>query len=246
MIRLYTIFLAFILTATAVCQTPTISDNFATGLDTTKWFIQHGEVPNNKAGVNWGMFEPGQVDFTQGMLRLSVEQELQGKKVISHSGEVISTQTYGYGTYTFVMRMGSTAATHDTPGRIVSGSVSSAFLFWGDSITEIDIEYLGSKPNSLFFTTWVDRQHHNTIEAHVGAGVATSMHPYILVWKPGIVQWFLDGKLVATSTKYVPSHPATIRLNHWGTHGNWGGLATPNLNRYMYVKSVTYTPLEKK
>jgi len=43
------------------------------------------------------------------------------------------------------------------------------------------------------------------------------------------------------------AHPATIRINHWGTHNvGWGGLATPNVNRYMFVKSVSFTPWSGK
>lgn len=236
-----------VLAGIASAQTPNLTDNFQAGkVDTSKWFIQHGDGPDNKPGVRWGGFTPDQVDLSQGMLRLGMAQSKEGSKVVSHDGEIISNQLYGYGTYTFVMRMASTSATHDGAGKVLSGDCSSAFLLWGNSLTEIDIEYLGSKPNSLYFTTWIDRNHKNTIEAHPG-NVADGMHKYDIVWKPGIVQWYLDGKLVATSTKFVPTHPATIRLNHWGTHNvGWGGLASPNTTRYFYIKSVTFVPLGSK
>ena len=162
-------FLAIAIATFGVAQTAPLSDAFDKGnLDTTKWFAQHGDAPDNKTGNRYGAFQPDQLDFSQGMLRLAVSQHLEGQKVVSRSSEVISNQMYGFGTYTFVMRMASTSAAHDTQGQVVSGSCSAAFLLWQNSKTEIDIEYLGSKPNSLFFTTWTDRNHKNTIEAHLG------------------------------------------------------------------------------
>jgi endo-1,3-1,4-beta-glycanase ExoK len=223
--------------------TPTFSDSFNKGsLDTALWFAQHGDAPGNKPGVNYGSFQPDQVDLSQGMLRLAVSQTINGK-VISRDGEVISNQLFGYGIYTFVMRMASTAATHDAPGQVVSGDCSAAFIFFGNSDTEIDIEYLGDKPNSIFLSNWIDRQHKVTTEVHTG-NLANGFHKYDIVWTANSVQWFLDGKLICTHTKYVPTKPATIRLNHWGTNNlGWGGMATPNVNRYFYVKQATFTPL---
>jgi endo-1,3-1,4-beta-glycanase ExoK len=231
------------LLSVASAQTPALSDNFAAGkLDTSTWFAQHGDAPDNKHGNRWGAFEPEQLDFSQGMLRLGISQTNQNGIITSRSSEIITNGLYGYGTYTFVMRMASTSPTHDSAGQTKSGGCSAAFLFWGNSDTEIDIEYLGDKPNSLYFTTWQGRSRKNTIVKSVG-NISQGMHKFDIVWKPGIVQWYLDGKLVATSTKFVPSHPAQIRINHWGTHNpGWGGFATLNVNRYMYVKSVSFTP----
>lgn len=240
-------FVPLALLATPVFSQTAFVDKFDRGnLNPNLWFAQHGDAPDNKPGNRYGAFEPDQLDFSQGMIRLALSQTFQGPKAVSRSSEIISQGLYSYGTYTFVMRMASTSPTHNGMGTVVSGGCSAAFLLWKNSLTEIDIEYLGNKPNSLFFTTWIDRKHKNTIEAHVG-NVAGGMHKYDIVWKPGIVQWYLDSKLVATSTKFVPTHPATIRINHWGTHNPaWGGLATANTNRYMYVKSASFTPWETK
>lgn len=231
-----------LLTTTSFSQTA-FTDKFDAGqLNTNLWFAQHGDAPDNKPGVRYGAFEPDQLDFSQGMIRLAVSQTFQGTKAISRSSEIISQGLYGYGTYTFVMRMASTSPTHAGVGRVVSGSCSAAFLLWENSRTEIDIEYLGNKPNSLFFTTWIDRDHKNTIEVHTG-NVARGMHKYAIVWKPGIVQWYLDGRLVARSTRFVPRHPASIRINHWGTDNpGWGGFATANISRYLYVKLASFAP----
>jgi beta-glucanase (GH16 family) len=238
---------ALVLLATAAFSQTAFTDKFDAGqLNHDIWFAQHGDAPDNKPGNRYGAFEPDQLDFSQGMIRLAVSQTFQGPKAVSRSSEIISQGLYGYGTYTFVMRMASTSPTHDGAAKVVSGSCSAAFLLWKNSLTEIDIEYLGNQPNSLFFSSWIDRNHKNTIEAHVG-NVAEGMHKYDIVWKPGMVQWYLDGKLVATSTKFVPTHPATIRINHWGTHNpGWGGLATASTNRYMYVKSASFAPWEAK
>jgi hypothetical protein len=49
---------------------------------------------------------------------------------------------------------------------------------------------------------------------------------------------------VATHTRNVPSTPAHIMISHWGTNNDkWGGPATLNVPRYLYVRKVSYTPM---
>jgi hypothetical protein len=44
-------------------------------------------------------------------------------------------------------------------------------------------------------------------------------------------------------TGVVPQTPAFAMINHWGTNSTgWGGLATPNITRYMFVRSFSFVP----
>jgi beta-glucanase (GH16 family) len=72
----------------------------------------------------------------------------------------------------------------------------------------------------------------------------TDFHKYAFIWSPGKIEFYRDDILVATHTKVVPSEPAPFLFNHWGTNNvNWGGLATPGVERSMWVKSFKFTPL---
>ncbi|HET7712311.1 MAG TPA: hypothetical protein VFL80_10320 [Thermoanaerobaculia bacterium] len=49
--------------------------------------------------------------------------------------------------------------------------------------------------------------------------------------------------LRSTHTGAVPQDPAYVIMNHWGTHNqSFGGPATPNVARYLYVDWFQFTP----
>jgi beta-glucanase (GH16 family) len=81
----------------------------------------------------------------------------------------------------------------------------------------------------------------NKISNH---SLAAEFHKYTLVWTPTNVNVSIDGTLVTSHHEHVPQSPAYIILQHRGTNSNeWGGTATVGVTRYMYVKSVNFTPL---
>jgi endo-1,3-1,4-beta-glycanase ExoK len=225
-------------------QVAPFSDTFSAGkLDTSRWIASDGKAPGTK-GRHEGTFSPSNLDFSQGMLRLTVTQKADGAKFVSQGGEIHSKELFGYGTYEFVMRVASTSTTPDGKGDAVSGSVSAAFNFVNDSETEIDFEFIGNDPGNIHLT------HYNTTktsqtEKHPMA-LSYGFHAFGFVWYPGHIEYYIDGKLISTHTKNVPSTPAHIVINHWGTHQAWGGNATPGVTRYMYVKSVKFTPWTAK
>jgi len=219
------------------------SDNFNTGsLDTSKWLVSNGPAPGTISGVNYGSFVPSNIDLSQGMLCLKLQQAQGGSGVLSVGGELQSLNTYGYGTYDWVMRASSSSATPTGRGTVVSGQISSGFSFINNSQTEIDFEIEGQNPNTVWMTNWISttqKQYSSVFFAAPDAG----FHHYKFVWVPGRIDYYLDGVLVSTHTSNIPSAPAYIMVNHWGTNSTgWGGLATPGVQRYLYVSSFTYTP----
>lgn len=228
-----------------------LNSSFSGGaLNSSLWVATNGVAPGSVAGVNDGSFSSANLDFSHGMMTMKMTQVASPKGgVISSGGEVRSVNTYGYGTYQFTMRMASTAATPTAPGTVVSGSDSGAFTFINNSQTEIDIEYLGNNPNNIWLTNWVNPTPANppTLEQFdepAIAGLADGFHQYNIIWTPGKVQWYIDGKLVTTHTKNVPSTPAYIMMNFWGTNQtSWGGLATTGVTRYFYVSNVQFFPM---
>lgn len=107
---------------------PSFFDDFSQGhLDTSKW------IPSDWAAPGGGHFSPGQLSFDQGMLRIRLTQSLQPDgSIVSLGGELQSRQKFGFGIYQWVMRASSTSSRPDTHGSVVSGQISSGFLFQND------------------------------------------------------------------------------------------------------------------
>lgn len=230
-------------------------DDFSTGrLDIYKWKIATGPSPNSKLGVNEGIYTSKAVDFSQGMLRISSSQKRKKHRdeVTSYGGAIISLDRFGYGTYKFVMRMSSTSSTPNGTGAAKTGSVSSGYLYFNKSETEIDLEFLGDK-NVLWVTNWHnekpkkepkpqfdDFKQETQIEKY---RLSTDFYEYRIEWTPGSVKTYIDDALVAEHTEHVPSAPAYIMLQHHGTNSDaWGGFASDE-ERYFFVKSVSFTPM---
>ncbi len=215
------------------------SDNFNTGvLDGNRWTIATWGAP---AG---GYFSAGNVDLSQGMLCLKLEQyRLSDGTLVSYGGQIESNITYGYGTYQWTVRAGSTAVTPDGPGVAVSGGVSAGFNWINDSQTEIDIEFAGDLPNFVDFTSWTSLSSNTDTDLRLPFDATQAFHNYKFVWQAGKIAYYVDGVLLASHITNVPVAPAAIIMNHWGIDNpSWGGTATVGITRYFYVSNFTFTP----
>ena len=73
-------------------------------------------------------------------------------------------------------------------------------------------------------------------------GADSNFHQYKYVWSAGKIEFYVDGALVSTHTEHVPSAPAAVMVNLWGTNSSsFGGVATDGVTRYLYVSSFSYT-----
>ena len=231
-------------TLVSVNGSGSFSDAFSTGsLDPSKWMASSGFAPGSISGVNYGSFEPTNVDLSKGMLCLKLQQQQGSSGILSVGGEIQSITTYGYGTYEWVMRASSTSQTPTGLGTVVSGQISAGFSFVSNSETEIDFEVEGQNPNTIWMTNWISTTQKQYSSVFLASPDA-KFHHYKFIWEPGRIDFYLDGGLVSTHTSNVPSTPAYIMINHWGTNSTgWGGMATVGVERYLYVSSFTYTPL---
>lgn len=214
--------------------TPTFQDFFAWGsLDQVRW------SPSNWSAPGGGTFSPLNVSLSSGCLALKLQQKtLFGGDI---GGEISGKFQCGYGLYEYVARMGSTSPTPDALGVSVSGGVCGLFNYVDDSATEIDFEVQGQSPTMLEMTTWSGVAYHYSVKKEL-LGLADGFHKYQFLWLPGRVTFYLDEVLIGTITKNVPTRPAFILLNHWGTNNpNFGGWETLDIDRYLYVKAVKYT-----
>ncbi|MGA9800524.1 MAG: family 16 glycosylhydrolase [Terriglobales bacterium] len=217
----------------------TFFDNFSSGsLDTSKW------IPSNWGAPGGGTFVPSYLDFSTGMLRIKVTQTSSGGGVASVGGELQSKTAFGFGTYEWVMRASSTSSTPTGSGVAVSGQISSGFIYVNNSQTEIDTpEIEGQNPGTLWWTSWIGVNTKQYTSTQASFAPEQGFHSYKCVWSKTAINFYVDGVLVSTHTGVVPQTPAYAMINHWGTNSTgWGGLATPNTTRYMFVRSFSFTP----
>ncbi len=230
----------------------TFTEDFSGGkLDTSKWKVATYKSPDSKPGINAGMYVASTLDFSQGMLRIGVQQRQGAEAVESQGGAIISKERFGYGTYEFEMRMSSTSATPDGNGKAVTGAISSGFLYYDKSETEIDLEFLGNE-NAMWVSTWqnpnptVDPTSRDKISTKLpNRNLSTGFRSYKLVWSPEAVDVYIDSTRVAHQTEHIPHTPASIVLQHRGTNSDkWGGIASLGVDRSFFVRRVSFTPME--
>jgi beta-glucanase (GH16 family) len=179
---------------------------------------------------NVGTFAPINVSVGS-ELALSLTQTKNGSQILSSGSEVVSKQKFSYGTFEFTSRVVN----------VLSGSVSSGFLYAANSETEIDMEQVGNKPDAVDCTNWHGES--NFQDTEVSGFNQGNTHHFKIVWRSSFVDWYVDGQLVVHHTQAVPSASAPFVFNMWGTNSSkFGGTATPGPTRYMYISSFKYTP----
>lgn len=225
---------------------PTFLDTFSTGQLNPAWQIStYPEANYGGAGSNM-QFAANMVDLSQGCLCLKLSQPTSGT---STGAELELNQKFGYGTYEWVFRAGSTSKTPTGQGSRVSGGVSSPFILLyenGESVTEIDCPEVEGQNGKIGYDVWKDNK---GLGAEMYPSTDTfdpssAFHTYRTVWQPGSIQFFIDGVLQGSVTgSQVPTQPASPIMNHYGTNSSsWGGTATVGVDRYAYIKSFSFTP----
>ncbi|MEK7193571.1 MAG: family 16 glycosylhydrolase [Patescibacteria group bacterium] len=227
-------------------------DDFnGSALNSNRWVTSNKRAPGYITGTHIGYFEPGKIAVANGFVRLELTQEngtVDGNTsgIISRGGEIRTIGIYGYGTYEWQMKMSGTGATPSSTGSSVPGSVSAGFNYVNNSETEIDFEVEGDAGNKLYMTTWLNPDptrdpvgSNHTVTSTIVSGMSSGFKNYKFVWSPGVVNFYVDNILKATHTTNIPSAPANIFMNHWGT--DWGGISTVGVNRYAYIDWVRYT-----
>ena len=229
-------------------QPPTFVDTFNEGkLDTTKWVVSTYESNNYAGGGSDVTFSNNNIDLSGGSLRMELTQPTAGT---STGAEITTKLSFGYGTYQFSMRAGSTSPTSSGTGRTESGQISSTFIIYNPppsyaSITEIDapeIEGLSARNDDIEWTVWKNSTATDpTPEFNVVSNPEDGFHRYTFVWSPTNIKFYIDGVLKSACTSGIPTAAAVIDINFYGTNDTqWGGLATVGVTRYMYVNGVRF------
>ena len=96
---------------------------------------------------------------------------------------------------------------------------------------EIDFELLTNLPNGAQTNIYGNEE---LGTGHVqfvpyASGSITDYHTYEIKWEPHQVSWFIDGHLVRTDTRHVPTGPMNFHLNIWVPDPGWPEAYDPNL-----------------
>jgi len=232
-------------------------ENFNAGqLDLTRWTIASGPAPGYLPNQHVGYYDPANVSLDSGLLSLTLTQsagvvDSNPDGIISYGSLIYTTAVCGYGTYEWTMKMSSTAICGACVGSAIPGSVSAGFLYVNNSQTEIDFEFSGQNPNTMWLVNWRNPDPRSdppgsseTITALAPFDATSGFHTYKLIWSADRIRYYVDSVWIADHTTNVPSAPAHFMINHWGTDSSaWGGPASVGVARYFYVTRASYTPL---
>jgi beta-glucanase (GH16 family) len=221
------------------------TDQFNTGTLNSDWLVCTRTTPNYVRAGSTVTFSAANINMAQSCLRLELDQL---PDALSTGAEIQNKNAFGYGTYEYVMRAGSTSPTLGGAGTPVRGQVSACFtLSDPSSTTEIDdveIEGLAARSNTVHFNVWKSEVKTPPSPAsYTLFNPEAATHSYKFVWTPLSITFFVDGVQVSTTSANIPTVAAKPTINFYGTNSaGWGGLETPGTT-YMYVTKFTYSSL---
>lgn len=236
-----------------------------------KWNPQ-SYIGKNYAGAGSDCtFAPSNISFPIDLVTggpCLCEKLSQSSASASSGAELLSKETFGYGTFEFCSRMGSNSGTPSGVGVAISGGVSSTFLISNDSggttgYVEIDApECEGQHATWAEVDVWYNGNGSGNNAQPSGPGfhsqgagsdtyfiipdMPAAYHYYGFVWAEGKLDFYLDGTLQGSLTGAKVPVPGSggnipcIDINHYGCNGVWGGKATVGVERFFYVRSAKY------
>lgn len=146
--------------------------------------------------------------FTDDVLKLSINKDLDGSKTPYSAAEYRTKQFYGFGTYEVVMK----PIKND-------GVVSSFFTYTGPSDNnpwdEIDIEFLGKDTTCVQFNYFTNGKGLHEYVYDLGFDASEEFHTYAFKWTETSITWYVDGKEVYTATENIPTTKGKIMMNVW-------------------------------
>lgn len=217
-------------------------------LDPAAWETQLYSFPANGCTMT-----ADRVAVRSGALSLSLAMSPTVSPALSkicNAGEIGSRRFFTYGLFTVRLK-----------APVIPGGVTAFFLMnrwqpenWEHK--EIDIELLGSNPAAAQFTTHDFRNGgrewlYAPATVALGFDYSRQVHDYAILWAPGAVRWYVDGRLLHTETRYVPHEPLQIRMNLYlgnpaepGVSGWLGPIDASRVPAVARYETIAYYPLD--
>jgi beta-glucanase (GH16 family) len=208
----------------------TFDDEFnGNKLDPTVW-----NVTNTASYINEEQqyYMPDCVQVAHGYLRIKTLQKYyRGRSYVS--GQINSQHRFSqcYGWFETRMRFPTTVG------------LWSCFYLLPESGAwppEIDVaEYLTRSPQDIYLTNhWLGSDHRHwsvSNDVPVDSFDFTQWHIYAVDWEPGSVQWFIDGRLMAST---ISSWAINLQPVHWYIDNQFYATAPPTCVGWPYGPKV--------
>ncbi|MEL6679082.1 MAG: family 16 glycosylhydrolase, partial [Pseudomonadota bacterium] len=181
-------------------------------------------------------WSPSNVIVNPGTVELELNSDnARGKNYTG--AEIKTNQEYHYGLYEVTM----------TPTGL-DGALSSFFVYtgppFGDPVSEIDIEFLGSSNRKVLLTLHTPEGSDGEL-IDLGFDAAAGEHTYAFDWGPDSVRWYVDGVLVREVVDAdigIPSEPGQIHMSIWTGANSFTGTPSGNFSTTAEYNSVSFTP----
>ena len=192
-------------------------------LNSANWDYNHWSAQNNPSFLGLTQMRQSLPQAENGMARIRLDTWLDGK---AFSGsEAITKQAWDVtsGGIAFEGRF----RYEGTQGGMIAGFFS--YQDFPPNVDrnihdEIDFEILTTNLKKVSTNVFAHEPGDKT--AHPLSidmtGSFADWHTYRMEWLPGMVRWFVDGTLIRTETKHVPTQPQQLHMNLWGVPGSWG------------------------
>ncbi|MFG0285189.1 MAG: family 16 glycosylhydrolase [Phycisphaerales bacterium JB039] len=209
-------------------------------LDPLKWRAEDAALEKNNEQQ---YYLPDEVELRDGLLILHSRERQRGRRPYT-SGMVETRDRFARAFGRFEVR-----------ARLPSGQgvwpahwMLPASGLWPP---EIDImEMLGHEPHRIHMSNhWGDWPHHAWNTGHFdGPRFDEDFHTFAVEWRPGVLEWYIDGELRFRSEQGVPAEPFYLILNT-AVGGNWPGspdetTVFPVRHEIDYVR--IYEPVESE
>jgi endo-1,3-1,4-beta-glycanase ExoK len=157
-------------------------------LDERRWYISDGWTNGGYQGCTWSR---ANVAVSGGKLSLVLARANDRQRPY-RCAEIRTYARHGYGMYEARLRTA-----------VGSGLNSAMFTYSGPPTTlvhdEIDFEFLGKASGNVQLNYYVAKRGGNESSPALGFDASAGFHDYAFVWKPGRIDWYVDGKLVRTA-----------------------------------------------
>ncbi len=166
------------------------------------------------------------------------------------TGFIYTKDHFSYGSYSVRMKVS------DVPGAVASFFTCTqiAKVFSDGTHDEIDFEFITAKPNSVLLTTWYlatgmeggqQTPTHSSFLWEDSSFNITDWHVYRFDWYPDMVEFYIDGKKVWTSTEAIPKRDMQIAM-HIYTIDTWEEVQYPPKGEVLQITDwVEYREFKK-
>lgn len=184
-------------------------DRFVSLSEGQRWAVSDGWSNGAWTANDW---RRGQLSLRPEGLAITMAANPPGEDKAFASGEISTTEAYRYGYFETRFRMPRG-----------SGLVVGAFTFTRvggpRSWNEIDMEILGRDTRTIELTYHVAGRPTKHVE-HLAFDAAGDFHTYAFDWRPDVIRWYIDDKLVLESRGAdveALSQPQRFIVNLWNS-----------------------------